>query len=152
MIGLCGSIPLAGSILSRLLGAAKAYRDQKQMLLHACLVSFAVDLLYVLSFYLVSQGLPVRAPRFIEHLVIVPVASLAGAIPVTPAGLGTLELATDRLYHAMPGIEAGVGTIVTLAHRLTMAAVAVVGLVYYVAYRVEVRDVLAEAGDMGNSS
>lgn len=145
------SIPLVGTILSRLLGAARAYRDQKQMLLNACLISFAVDLLYVVSFFLVARGLAVRAPTFVEHLMIVPVASLAGAIPITPAGLGTLELATDRLYDAMPGVETGVGTIVTLAHRLTMVAVAVLGLIYYFAYRAEVRDVMAEAEEMADS-
>ena len=111
----------------------------------ATVVSFAVDLLYVISFYLVARGLPVNVPTFVEHLVIVPVASLAGAIPLTPAGLGTLELATDQLYHAMPNVEQGVGTIVTLAHRLTMAVVAVLGVVYYFAYRAEVHEVMAEA-------
>jgi uncharacterized membrane protein YbhN (UPF0104 family) len=146
------SIPLVGQTVSRLLRAAQAYRDQKQMLLKAGLISFAVDALYVVSFYLVSRGLPVTAPSLVEHMVIVPVASLAGAIPVTPAGLGTLELATDKLYDAMPGVEAGVGTIVTLAHRLTMAAVAIVGLIYYFAYRAEVRDVMAEAEELAETS
>jgi uncharacterized protein (TIRG00374 family) len=150
VLGWARSMPVVGNILSRLLGAARAYRDQKRMLLNACLISFAVDLLYVVSFFLVSRGLPVSAPTFVEHLVIVPVASLAGAIPITPAGLGTLELATDRLYDAMPGIEDGVGTIVTLAHRLTMVAVAVVGLIYYFAYRAEVHDVMAEAEELAN--
>jgi uncharacterized protein (TIRG00374 family) len=145
------AIPLLGSTIARLLTAAGTYRNQKQMLLHAGAVSFLVDLLYVASFFLVARGLPMRAPTFAEHLVIVPVASLAGAIPITPAGLGTLELATDKLYSAMHNVEQGVGTIVTLAHRLTMAAVAVVGLVYYFAYRAEVRDVIAEAEELAEA-
>jgi uncharacterized membrane protein YbhN (UPF0104 family) len=142
------SIPLAGTTIARLLRAARSYRDQKQMLFCASAVSFVVDLTYITSFYLVAKGLPVVSPNFIEHLVIVPVASLAGAIPITPAGLGTLELATDQMYEAMPGIDNGVGTIVTLAHRLTMVAVAVMGVIYYLAYRAEVHDVMAEAEEL----
>jgi glycosyltransferase 2 family protein len=121
------------------------------MLLKASGVSFFVDLLFIVSFYLVASGLPLGAPAFVEHLVIVPVASLAGAIPITPAGLGTLELATDKLYSSLGGIEAGVGAIATLAHRLSMAAVAVVGLVYYFAYRAEVREVIAEAEELADA-
>jgi len=151
LTGLARTIPLVGSTVARVLTAARAYRSQKQMLLKAIAVSLLVDLLYVVSFYLVARGLPLRVPDFVEHMVIVPVASLAGAIPVTPAGLGTLELATDQLYIAMNGVEKGVGTIVTLAHRLTMAAVAVVGLVYYFAYRAEVRDVIAEAEQLADA-
>jgi uncharacterized membrane protein YbhN (UPF0104 family) len=144
-------IPLAGSTVARLLMAARTYRDQKQMLAKACVMSLIVDLLYVMSVYLVARGLPIDAPTFLQHMVIVPVASLAGAIPITPAGLGTLELATDKLYTAMHGVDAGVGTIVTLAHRITMAAVAAIGLVYYFAYRREVQSVMAEAEELAES-
>lgn len=151
LMGWGSAIPIIGGIVARLLAAARSYRDQKQMLLRAGLVSFLVDLLFVASFYLVARGLPIDAPTFLDHLVIVPVASLAGAIPITPAGLGTLELATDKLYTATHGVEAGVGTIVTLAHRLTMAAVAAVGLIYYFAYRAEVRDVMAEAEELAEA-
>jgi hypothetical protein len=149
--GIAKAIPLVGATIARLLGAARSYRDQKQMLFWAGAVSFVVDITYVTSFYLVAKGLPVVAPNFIEHLVIVPVASLAGAIPITPAGLGTLELATDQMYGAMPGVENGIGTIVTLAHRLTMVAVAVMGVIYYFAYRAEVRVVMAEAEELADA-
>jgi glycosyltransferase 2 family protein len=148
LIGWSRDLPLVGPTVARLLGAARAYRDRKHMLVQACAMSFVVDLLYVMSVYFVARGLPVVAPTFLEHMVIVPVASLAGAIPITPAGLGTLELATDKLYTAMHGVENGVGTIVTLAHRMTMVAVAVVGLIYYFAYRKEVQTVMAEAEEL----
>jgi uncharacterized membrane protein YbhN (UPF0104 family) len=143
--------PIVGPTVARLLTAVRTYRNQKQMLTRACIMSFFVDLLYVMSVYLVASGLPVKAPTFFEHMVIVPVASLAGAIPITPAGLGTLELAMDKLYTAMHGVDDGVGTIVTLAHRLTMVAVAIVGLIYYFAYRDEVQSVMAEAEDLAES-
>jgi hypothetical protein len=43
------------------------------------------------------------------------------------------------------GAEEGVGTIATLAHRLTTLAVACIGVIYYFSNRSEVRDVMAEA-------
>jgi uncharacterized membrane protein YbhN (UPF0104 family) len=151
VIGWGRKLPLVGATVARLLSAARAYRDQKRMLARACLMSFFVDMLYVLSVYCVASGLPEEAPTFLEHMVIVPTASLAGAIPITPAGLGTLELAMDKLYTAIHGVDKGVGTIVTLAHRLTMLAVAAVGLIYYFAYRAEVQTVMAEAEDLAES-
>jgi glycosyltransferase 2 family protein len=144
------SIPLLGAAISRLIQAVRAYRDQKNLLAQACALSFVVDMLYIVSFYLVAQGLPSRAPTLGQHLVIVPVANLAGAIPVTPAGLGTLELATETLYRSMPSVGEGVGTIATLAHRLTTIAVAIMGVIYYFGYRAEVHDVLVEAEELAD--
>ena len=110
-------------------------------------IGLVVDTLFVTSFYLVARGLPVHAPTFAQHLMIVPVANMAGAIPATPSGLGTLEAAADALYQAVPGntgILPGDGTLVALAHRVTMIAVAMIGMVYYVSQRPELRDVLSE--------
>ena len=86
-------------------------------------------------------------PTFAQHLLIVPVANMAGAIPATPSGLGTLEAAAEALYQAVPrnpGIAPGDGTLVALAHRVTMIAVAVIGMAYYVSQRSELGDVLTE--------
>ncbi len=143
MIARARTIPLVGSTAARLLAANRTYRDQKPLLARAALLSLVVDLLYVVSFYLVAQGLPFKTPTLQQHLIIVPVATLAGAIPGPPGGLGTLEGATEVLYRSMPGVEDGVGTIVTLAYRLTTVVVAAIGLVFYILYRAEVRDVIA---------
>jgi uncharacterized protein (TIRG00374 family) len=145
------SLPLMGTTIARLLGTAGAYRKQKPLLLRAVALSFLVDLLYIASFYLVAHGLPFAAPSLEQHLLIVPVATLAGAIPATPGGLGTLEAAVEALYRTMPGVKDDVGTIVTLAHRLTTVAVGIVGLIYYLGHRAEVRRTLAEAEELAES-
>jgi hypothetical protein len=41
--------------------------------------------------------------------------------------------------------------VVTLAHRVTMMAVALVGLAYYLGHRAEVREVYAEAEELVES-
>ena len=59
-----------------------------------------------------------------------------------------LEAAIEVLYRAMPGperAEKGDGTLVALAHRLTMMAVALVGMIYYFTHRAEVREMITEA-------
>jgi glycosyltransferase 2 family protein len=140
-------VPWVGTTAARLVGAVEAYRDQKSRLLLAASIGLVVDALFITSFFLVSRGLPVHAPTFAQHLFIVPVADIAGAIPVTPSGLGTLEAAVEALYQGMPGelkATAGDGILVALAHRLTMIAVAAISMVYYVSHRSELREALTE--------
>jgi glycosyltransferase 2 family protein len=141
-------VPVVGATAGRLIGAIEAYRDQKSQLLVAAGIGLVVDLLFVTSFYLVARGLPVHAPSFAQHLLIVPVANMAGAIPATPSGLGTLEAAAEALYRTVPGNSGtvpGDGTLVALAHRVTMIAVAMIGMVFYVSQRAELQSVLREA-------
>lgn len=136
--GWVASVPLAGAIAARLIGAVSAYRNQKRHLVVASLLSLGVGLMFILSYYFVARGLPIHAPTLPEHMVIIPVTLLAGAIPATPNGLGTLEAAAEALYRQIPlesGVIHGDGTMVALAQRVTMIAVAVVGMIYYLSRR-----------------
>jgi glycosyltransferase 2 family protein len=149
--GFAGRAPIAGATLARLLGTVRAYREQKGLLAAAAAVSALSNLMFITSFYFVARGLPVQRASYAEHLVLVPVASLVGAIPITFAGLGTMELTIEELYRVMPGaagVQKGDGTMVALAQRVTMIAVALIGLAYYVIHRAEVREVYAEAEEL----
>ncbi len=141
-------VPIVGKTIARLLGAVEVYRGQLPMLLAAICVSMGVGLCYTTSYYFMARGLPMNAPSWAEHLVIVPVAGLAGSLPVTPNGLGTTEIVIEHLYRAMPGGATrmrGDGTLVSLGRRMTDIAVALVGLVFYLSNRREVSEVYAEA-------
>ena len=127
------------------------YCNQKGLVLLAAVICVVVNLLYITAFYLIALGLPVQAPTWAEHLVVVPVATMAGAIPATPNGLGALEASVNVLYRTMPGgtnIAEGDGTLVALAYRVTTMVVALVGFVYYLCYRTEVREVIVEAEEL----
>jgi glycosyltransferase 2 family protein len=142
------SIPVAGKTISRLLGTVQVYRSRKWALLASFLVSMVMALCYVTSYYMVARGLPFYAPTWAEHLVIVPISGLAGAIPLTPSGLGTTEAVIRALYKAMSGGLASAedaGTLVGVGRRFTDIAVAVIGMVFYFRHRREVREVYAEA-------
>ncbi|HVT30774.1 MAG TPA: lysylphosphatidylglycerol synthase transmembrane domain-containing protein [Lacipirellulaceae bacterium] len=141
-------VPIVGATFARLLDAVEVYRGQIPMLAVAVGVSLGVGLCYTTSYYYMARGLPMNPPTWTEHLVIVPVAGLAGSLPVTPSGLGTTEIVIENLYKAMPGGTArmrGDGTLVSLGRRLTDIAVALVGLVFYISNRREVQEVYAEA-------
>jgi glycosyltransferase 2 family protein len=148
------STPLVGATLVRLLAAAHTYRGQKHTLLRAFGLSVLVALFFASSYYFVARGLPIAEPTWTEHLMIVPVAGLVGAIPITPSGLGTVELAVEELYRAMPGsadIRRGDGTLVALTRRATELMVALLGLVFYLTHRREVEEVYEEAEEMAEA-
>lgn len=141
-------IPLVGPTAARLVGAVATFRDEKRYVFTAAAISVCSNSLFILSFYFVARGLPVHAASLAEHFVIVPVANLAGAIPATPSGLGTMELAVEKLYLAVShdgARHAGDGTLVALGQRATMIAVAAVCLAYYLAQRGDLREVMQEA-------
>jgi len=145
--GLVRLIPFLGPTAARLVGTVSVYRDEKSCVLTACAISLVSNALFILSFYFVAQGLPVTAPSLAQHFIIVPSANLAGAIPATPSGLGTMELAVDKLYQAVPSaspIPVGDGTLVALGQRATMILVAAACLAFYVLERGNLREALHE--------
>lgn len=145
------AMPVLGGTLARVLETVRAYRSRQRVLLVAASISVVGNLANITAFYLVASGLPIEHPTYVEHLVLVPVANMVGSIPATPNGLGTKEAAADLLYRTMPSdrdIAEGVGAMVTLAHRLTEMAVALLGLAYYLGHRKEVQEVYEEAEEV----
>jgi uncharacterized membrane protein YbhN (UPF0104 family) len=145
--GWVGAVPLVGPTAARLIATIGTYRDQKARVAAACAISLVSNSLFILSFYFIAQGLPVQSPSLAKHFVIIPSANLAGAIPATPSGLGTMELAVDRLYQAVPTsppIPAGDGTLVSLGQRATMIFMAALCLAFYVLGRGSLREVMHE--------
>jgi uncharacterized membrane protein YbhN (UPF0104 family) len=148
---ICGQaarIPLIGKTFARLLRTVHVYRSSKTVLLCALAISIVMAMGFVTSFYLVAVALPIHEPPWSQHMVMVPTAALVGALPLTPSGVGTTELALEELYKAMPSgnqVVAGDGTLVGIGRRATEIAVALVGLVFYLTHRREVEEVYHEA-------
>jgi uncharacterized protein (TIRG00374 family) len=141
-------LPFVGKTIGRLLGVVALYRSRKPMVLAAFGVSLCMATSFVSAFYLIAKGLPIHAPSWREQAVIVPCASLVGAIPMTPSGLGTTEYALDQLYLIMPGGEQrqeGDGFLVGFGRRINDIAVAVIGLTFYLTRRRELNEVMEEA-------
>lgn len=143
-----GRLPIVGSLAVRVIGALMALRRQPRLVFSAITLCLVVDAVYILSVYVISQGLPVTAPSAAAHLLIVPLSSIAGALPLTPNGLGTTEAAMDALYYGLgklSGTVIGDGTIVALTHRLAMMSVGAIALIYYLTRRAELKPILSDA-------
>jgi hypothetical protein len=134
-------IPVVGTVGLQLVLSLAAYRNHKLELLKAFLLSVVVDTFFIVSFFLVAAGLPMHVPTLTEHFFVVPLSLVAGSIPITPSGLGTLEAAVEALYQIVPSdvaITPGTGTIAALAHRVGMMLVAAIGVAFYVSQRTAV--------------
>ena len=89
----------------------------------------------------------------LTHFIIIPVAMVAGAIPL-PGGLGALEYALDFLFRAVStaAVAPNQGFIVALAYRVVQLAIASIGLGYYLAGRSDVQQLIDEANEQTDST
>jgi uncharacterized protein (TIRG00374 family) len=133
-------VPKIGPMFARLATAVELYRRKLGVLLVVVVMSMAVHLCNVAGLYALAAGLfsEDEIPTLARQLVIMPLALLAGAIPITPAGVGTFEFAVDYLYRHFARTEAGQGLVVALAYRVMTIVIATIGIGYYWASRKEV--------------
>ena len=139
------SIPKVGPIVGRLLIAVGIYRRKLGVLAVALVLSLCIHILMAVSLYLVAVSIFDQHPTLAEHFIIVPLACVAGALPLTPAGLGTFEAAMSELYRLLPAESGGDGFIVALGYRLITIVIAVIGVVYYWASRTEMSELIEKA-------
>ncbi len=139
-------LPRVGGTIERLVGAMRMYRRQPLMLLGTLVMSLGTHTLFVLCIYLIARGLPGGEPPLSTHFVIVPIANVAGAIPL-PGGMGPFEYTLDLLYRGVSSVSVAPrqGFLIALAFRLITLLIAMVGVVYYLAGRREVSDLVKEA-------
>ena len=98
---------------------------------------------------MIAKSLFADSPSLIEHYVIVPVAMLAAALPITFAGIGVLEAAFESLYVWVPSVptEAS-GFLVALVFEIVRLVIAVIGTVFYWTANAEVRESLIASEDL----
>jgi uncharacterized protein (TIRG00374 family) len=137
--------PGVGGILKKLVSAMRTYRQASSRLLIAVVMSFLVHTLYVCMVYLVGRGLCTPQPTIGTHLVFVPISMVAGALPI-----GAFEVTLNSLYAAFspPGVPATQGLLIAVTYRLLQVSVATIGVVYYLAGRQEVKQLLAEQAEV----
>lgn len=139
-------LPMVGGVVERLFGAAAIYRRRIPRLLLALGMSLATHCLSAVSVYLLATGLPGRSPSFAAHFVIVPIATVAAAVPL-PGGLGAFEMALDLLYRSATGAAVGMqqGFVVALAFLVIKLLIAAVGIGLYLVSRRSIAELIREA-------
>jgi len=140
-------LPKVGGLIEQLLTSVRIYRNKRLVMSGILVMSMAVHSLLALALYLIAVAMFETSPTLSDHLIIVPLSMVAGALPFTPAGLGTFEYAMGELYTYVPTDGAGdaIGILVALAFRLVTIAIAAIGVGFYWACRREVREVMHDA-------
>lgn len=135
-----------GGFLGRVAKPLRMFHEHPVAFVTAVLMSVGVQAMLAISIYLVARGLYASPPTLAEHFVIVPIAMIASALPISPAGLGVLEAAMESLYHLLPAEPtAASGTLVALVFEIVRFAVAGIGTLLYWTAPAEVRTSLQEA-------
>jgi uncharacterized membrane protein YbhN (UPF0104 family) len=96
--------------------------------------------------FLAARSVFPQSPTLWQQWIIWPLAAAAGALPSSPAGLGTFEFAYAELYDQwQPGDVADQGLIVAILFRILCLITAAVGLFFYLSQRGEVTEAVEAA-------
>ncbi|MGY8768533.1 MAG: lysylphosphatidylglycerol synthase transmembrane domain-containing protein [Pirellulales bacterium] len=144
------NLPKVGHALGRTISAIRMYRRRPGVLVAIGVMSLMVHTFFATSLYLISVALFDTVPTFAENVVIVPLSMLTAAIPISPGGLGTLEIAFDYLSGSLPAVTPpeGQAKIIALVFRVMTLIMAGIGVIFYYVNRKEVSTVLHDAETM----
>ncbi len=137
-------LPKIGNTLGKLITAVRIYRKRWPTVAVALLMSLGTHTLFALALFLTATALFQHVPTLREHLIIVPLGAVAGAVPFLPGGLGAFEFAIRELYRIVPAatdIDVS-GVLVALVYRLMTILVAAIGMLIYWSSRGEMRQLL----------
>jgi uncharacterized membrane protein YbhN (UPF0104 family) len=142
------SVPRVGPTIYKLIGAVRIYRKRPGVLAWVSLLTVLVHSLCTLGVYLIARSIVVDVPSLAEHFVIVPLAMVAGALPLPMMGLGAVEAVMDVLYRNVPAVVHPTTVEVLkicVAYRIIQIADALIGAVIWLFSRREVADIMHEA-------
>jgi glycosyltransferase 2 family protein len=145
--GLALRVPAIGHPLSRLVSGLSRFNSHPQYLTAALVLAVATHSLLVTAIWCVGHGLPINGPTLQQCVVIVPLALVAGAMPLTPGGLGLTETALAKLFAAI-GLHESDGAMVALGYRAITYIVAGIGACYYLSAKRRIDRLLQEAEEL----
>jgi hypothetical protein len=121
----------------RLDAGLRLYRAHAGAVLNAIGLGVCGHLLFALSLTLTSVALAESHPSWISQMSIWPLAGSAGALPITPGGLGTFDAAYVFLYNlfAARAGQPELGVVLALAYRLMCLATAGIGTIVFFSRR-----------------
>ncbi|MFZ5906312.1 MAG: lysylphosphatidylglycerol synthase transmembrane domain-containing protein [Nitrospirota bacterium] len=122
-------------MLSAFYASFHAYRNQKNTMLNALLLSGGVQFANFLAVYVIALGMGQHVP-FLSLLVFLPLVVLFTMLPISISGLGVREGAFV-LFFGLIGITAEAAAAISLSWFLTMVAGNLLGLLEYIRYKKE---------------
>jgi hypothetical protein len=125
-------LPWVGHGLYRMARSCLLFHGRPGLALAMVLSSVLVHGLITFSMYSISNAMYQKPPGLQEHFVVIPPAIVAGAVPITPGGMGVQEAVISELFRDLPSKHVGFsGLIVAAMYRLITFAVAGIGAAYY---------------------
>lgn len=115
------------------------FRHERRPVLLGVAYSLAAHVLQAIAMFFAARSVFPESPTIAQQLVLWPLAAAAGALPITPAGLGTFELAYANLYDQIQvGDVSHEGLLVAVMFRVLCLITATFGLIFYLTQRSEV--------------
>jgi len=126
-------LPKVGGAFERVFSAIRMYQSNPKIVALIGVQSLGVHTCFAMSVYCIASAMFENHPTIQEMLVIAPLAMLCAALPISPGGMGTLELALTGLYVNVPTVETteAQGITVALAFRVFTLGLAFIGAVFY---------------------
>lgn len=140
--------PKVGATVDKLIKAVRLYRKQPGVLLWVSALTVVVHSLCTVGIFFLARGLAIEVPSLAEHFVVVPLAMVAGAMPLPMMGLGAVETVMETLYRHVPAVYHPTTVEVLkicVAYRLIQIFNALVGFFIYLGSRREVAELMQEA-------
>jgi glycosyltransferase 2 family protein len=138
-----------GGVVRKVADPLRVFHTHPVQFFWAIAMSIGVHVLLAFSINLIAVGLFADAPSLSDHMIIVPLAMLVSALPLSPAGIGLLEVALQGLYEVVPAEPtAASGTLVALVFEVVKITLAVAGMVFYWTSGSEVKASLENASEI----
>lgn len=148
VIGQLSRIAVVGPLIAKIGPPLRAFHHHPWAFGLSLLMSVYVQGSFVISMYLIATSMYAAPPTLAEHFVIVPIGMLASALPITPAGIGVLEVTIETLYHLVPARPTDAsGTLVALVFELVKLVIAALGMIFYWTAGKDVQESLEYAGE-----
>lgn len=137
-------LPVVGDPFGEAVAAMASYRSRWRVVALAVAMSIVGHVGFVCTLRLAMSGLCDTLPPGRVHFMLAPFGLMIGAIPITPGGLGLAEGAMEKLFE-FAGENGALTIVMMLAYRGMQVAIALVGVIYYLTQRSEIRPAMAEA-------
>ncbi len=140
-------LPKVGHTVRRLFSAVGMYRQQPRVLVVIGLLSLGVHTMFSVAAWSLAAALFATHPTLAEMMIVTPLAMVFAAMPLSPGGMGTLEIAIAGLYVSVPVQEMSEASAITVAlgFRALTIGLAFIGAVFYWTNRAAVSRTMAEA-------
>ncbi|MBX3413330.1 MAG: flippase-like domain-containing protein [Pirellulales bacterium] len=145
-----GGLPRVGPIIKKLIAAVRMYRMRWSVLVWTLIMSLFVHAGAAIGTYCIARGLFAASPPLSVQFVVVPLANLAGILPLPFMGLGAYEAALSYLFDHVPSevvLSNSQCLLIAFAYRIITIMISIIGAVIYITSRRELSDMMHSVGD-----